>query len=107
MIRHFQTASGVQVSVGKNAKGNDLLCRNSEKDEYWLHLQNESSPHAIVHTHFEDKECLAYAAVVLKEYSKMKHKQKVKVIYTKLENIKVTKTLGCVQVLGNPKVLIV
>ena len=107
MIRHIESSNGVQISIGKNAKGNDFLCRNSEKDEYWLHLQSESSPHAIVHTHIEDEDCLYYAANVLKQYSKLKHKNNVKVIYTQLENIKVTKTLGCVNVLCKPKVLIV
>ena len=105
MIREFTTESGIRVSVGKNAKGNDYLCRMSESDEYWLHLQGDSSPHAIVHNHIEDEDDLKFAAQLVKRYSKHSNKKRVSVIYCKVGDVKVTKELGCVKLLTTPDLI--
>ena len=105
MIRQFISESGIEISIGKNAKGNDYLCRHSDKDEYWLHLQNDPSPHAVVHCHFEDKESLFRAAQFVKQYSKRKYDKRVNVIYCQINNLRLTKTLGLVTIINKPNVI--
>ena len=106
-IRTFTSTNGVEISIGKNAIANDFLCKNSEPDEYWLHLQCDSSPHAIVHNHIEDENDLLEAAQLVKKYSKLKHKNKVKVSYCQVQFIKTTKSIGQVILLTEPKCLCV
>lgn len=105
MIRHFTSSSGTKISIGRNAKGNDYLCKHSEKDEYWLHLQDDPSPHAIVHNHIEDENSLTEAAILVKYYSKLKNAKYANIIYCQIEDIKPTKTLGMVTLLKQPKII--
>ena len=107
MIRNFMSSNNVQICLGKNEKGNEMLCKNSEQDHYWLHLQSDSSPHAIVYNHIEDKVSLQEAAKLVKMFSKLKDKRNVKVIYCQLNNIKLTKNAGKVILLNNPNTLVV
>ena len=105
MIKCIENDDGTIVSIGRTAKGNDLLWKSSEKHHIWLHLQNESSPHVVIHnneSHFEDKVLLKQAALFVKQYSKLRNEKKVKVIYCKIDNLYPTKTLGMVKLKNTP-----
>ena len=105
MIKCVESDDGTLISIGRNAKGNDLLWKSSEKHHIWLHLQNESSPHVVIHnneSHFEDKVLLKQAASFVKQYSKLRYEKKVKVIYCKIDNLYSTKTLGMVKLKNTP-----
>ena len=106
MIKCVESDDGTIVSIGRNAKGNDLLWKSSEKHHIWLHLQNESSPHVVIHNNenrFEDKVLLRQAALFVKQYSKLRNESKVNVIYCRIDNLSPTKTLGMVKLKQTPK----
>lgn len=104
MIRTFEV-KGVTISIGKNANGNDILWKNSQPSDTWLHLENSSSPHAVIHTNEYNKDIIREAGVLVKQYSKCKNEKKVKVIYCPISNLIATKTKGMVQLVDTPKVI--
>lgn len=106
MIKCVENDDGTLISIGRSAKGNDLLWKSSEKHHIWLHLQNESSPHVVIHNNeddFEDKVLLKQAALFVKQYSKLRYEKKVKVIYCRIDNLSQTKIMGMVKLKRNPK----
>ena len=107
MIRTFNTTNNEKISIGKNAKGNDYLCRNSSCDAYWFHVHNHPSCHGILHCSNPSKQSLYEVATLVKQYSKLKYNKKVKVTYCKLSNVHCTKTLGLVSLHKSPEILIV
>ena len=43
-----QTFKGYTILIGQNAEENDTLVKNSNLDDYWLHLSDYPSPHVII-----------------------------------------------------------
>jgi predicted ribosome quality control (RQC) complex YloA/Tae2 family protein len=83
--------------IGKNAKGNDEIIKICHPESLWFHLDNISSPHIILETNGDEIEKrfinkIAYRLVELKK-NVPRH---TNAIYTKLKNVKSTKTMGTV-----------
>ena len=87
------------IKIGRNEKENDTLIRNSNKNDLWFHLEDNPSPHGFISsdTGSEPSHSLIYkTALLVKKYSNCKHIPSVSVIYTKIENVSLTKKLGTV-----------
>lgn len=101
------------IKIGRNEKENDALIRNSNKNDLWFHLEDNPSPHGFIsYNHYsplnpnpdpqpfhcpDPSHALIYkTALLVKKYSNCKHIPSVSVIYTKIENICLTKKLGTV-----------
>ena len=88
------------IKIGKNEKENDTLIRNSNKNDLWFHLEDNPSPHGFISYNgpepFYAHELIYKTALLVKKYSNCKHLPNVSVIYTKIENICLTKKLGTV-----------
>lgn len=86
------------IKIGRNEKENDTLIRNSNKHDLWFHLEDNPSPHGFIsYNGPEPQHDLIYkTALLVKKYSNCKHIPSVSVIYTKIENICLTKKLGTV-----------
>lgn len=86
------------IKIGRNEKENDTLIRNSNKNDLWFHLEDNASPHGFIsYNGPEPDHTLIYkTALLVKKYSNCKHIPSVSVIYTKIENICLTKKLGTV-----------
>lgn len=105
MIRKYTSVSGMTISVGKNAEGNDMLYRNAMPYDIWLHLKDVSSPHAILHIsdkNVADLKSIRYAAQLVKMHSKSKFRNNVNVIYCYVENLIPTNTPGMVSMIATP-----
>jgi predicted ribosome quality control (RQC) complex YloA/Tae2 family protein len=46
---------------GKNAKHNHELIKNAEQNDWWIHLKDDSSAHAIVEKDVIDEKDLLFA----------------------------------------------
>ncbi len=97
------------IKIGRNEKENDTLIRNSNKNDLWFHLEDNPSPHGFINYNLgsnpssdsnpnpEPSHDLIYkTALLVKKYSNCKHIPSVSVIYTKIENLCLTKKLGTV-----------
>ena len=96
------------IKIGRNEKENDALIRNSNKNDLWFHLEDNPSPHGFISSapstpvsipapNAEPPHELIYkTALLVKKYSNCKHLPVVSVIYTKIENLCLTKKLGTV-----------
>lgn len=101
------------IKIGRNEKENDTLIRNSNKNDLWFHLEDNPSPHGFISStpstpstsstssaptpNAEPPHELIYkTALLVKKYSNCKHIPSVSVIYTKIENVGLTKKLGTV-----------
>jgi predicted ribosome quality control (RQC) complex YloA/Tae2 family protein len=87
------------IKIGRNEKENDTLIRNSNKNDLWFHLEDNPSPHGFISSNngsVPDHSLIYKTALLVKKYSNCKHIPSVSVIYTKIENVSLTKKLGTV-----------
>jgi predicted ribosome quality control (RQC) complex YloA/Tae2 family protein len=97
------------IKIGRNEKENDALIRNSNKNDLWFHLEDNPSPHGFISYNPpsnpdpapspapDPSHALIYkTALLVKKYSNCKHIPSISVIYTKIENVCLTKKLGTV-----------
>lgn len=95
------------IKIGRNEKENDTLIRNSNKHDLWFHLEDNPSPHGFISYnpppnpdtqpfHDPSHTIIYKTALLVKKYSNCKHIPHVSVIYTKIENICLTKKLGTI-----------
>jgi predicted ribosome quality control (RQC) complex YloA/Tae2 family protein len=99
------------IKIGRNEKENDTLIRNSNKNDLWFHLEDNPSPHGFIGSNagsdagsnagstpspYPSHDLIYKTALLVKKYSNCKHIPSVSVIYTKIENVSLTKKLGTV-----------
>ena len=97
------------IKIGRNETENDDLIRKSNKNDLWFHLEDNSSPHGFISVTVNESvgvddskamciphEIIYKTALLVKKYSNCKHLPVVSVIYTKIENLCLTKKLGTV-----------
>jgi predicted ribosome quality control (RQC) complex YloA/Tae2 family protein len=76
---------------GKNAKHNHELIKNAEQNDWWIHLKDDSSAHAIVEKDVIDEKDLLFACNSIYKKNKLNPK---KFIYTQIKNLKIGKKAG-------------
>jgi predicted ribosome quality control (RQC) complex YloA/Tae2 family protein len=106
--------------IGSNAKNNFELIDESDPNDMWFHLHNESSCHVIAclkniqyttrddelpnfyDINFDDldkkekHQIITQGALLCKQYSKLKSAKNVPIIYTKIEDVQKTNVVGSV-----------
>ena len=100
----------IKIKYGKNAKENWDLIENASPNDLWFHIDDYPSTHVILEYNESDNvnieayinECVE---LCIEKTPKIKSYipklNKVKVIYTKVENIKKGKSVGEVIILNN------
>ena len=85
------------IFIGKNATGNDDIVKISHPNSIWIHFFKISSPHLIIQNENDiiPKRYIRKVAEMLFEYKKNVPKN-IKIIYTKVKNIKCTNIPGSV-----------
>ena len=86
-----------KILIGRNAKGNDIIIKMSHPQDLWFHLDNISSPHIILQSHGDSipKKYINQVAGMLFEYKK-NAPNNCNVIYTQIENVKLSNVHGTV-----------
>ncbi len=88
-VEHFYMGE-FRISVGKSEKGNEILLKESKKNDFWFHLKDQPSAHVIVKTAKANlsEEVAKFAATLCVRFS-VTQKGTFLVDYTKRENVKV------------------
>ena len=87
------------VNIGKNSLENWDLINKSEKNDIWFHLDGYPSPHVVLkYSDNIPENIIVECCELCKSYSKYKNfpSKYIKVIYTKINNIKKGKEVGSV-----------
>ncbi|MEX2641661.1 MAG: NFACT RNA binding domain-containing protein [Balneolales bacterium] len=86
------TESGFDFWIGKNAKSNDELLRESHKEDIWLHARGYAGSHVIIRmnrrTGFPEMPVLEKAASFAARYSKGAGSSLIPVIYAKRKHVR-------------------
>jgi predicted ribosome quality control (RQC) complex YloA/Tae2 family protein len=104
--------ANIEFRVGQNAQDNFDLIDDSGPDDLWFHISKTSSCHVVasIPQNVIDKKILkkiaVQGAVICKQHSNYKSERDVHVIYTKIQNLVKTPTVGAVSV-GEYKMIIV
>jgi len=84
------------IKIGKSAAENTELVKNANKSDIWFHLSDSPSCHVILTCETKlnqiNRRVISRCAYLCKMHSKTSHN--CKVIYTQIENVKVTRTPG-------------
>ena len=121
MTTHFYTErqewipsvnDNILYRIGKCAKGNDTIIDMAEPNDIWFHLGGGlSSAHVIACVHTQPKmtkkqqrDIIKRCSLLLKMQSSTQCKSLTEVVYTKIQNVHKTDTLGQVH-LDNCKTL--
>ena len=91
--------------IGKNAKDNDKLFDEAEDDDIWFHLDEYPSAHLWIKNQSLSKQELYRVGLVLKQKSKYKKENNVRIVYTTKSNLRKTKKLGEVEIIGKAQYL--
>ena len=89
------------VRVGRNQAENQELLDSSSAEDFWLHMADVPSAHAVISHQGHQKpsmHVLKQAALIIKQRSKQKG-ERVKFTCTKISHLRQTKTPGLVVVL--------
>jgi predicted ribosome quality control (RQC) complex YloA/Tae2 family protein len=105
--------TNIEFRVGQNAQDNFDLIDDSNPDDLWFHISQESSCHVVASIPPDNnydkktvKKIAVQGAVICKQCSRYKSGKDVHVIYTKIQNLVKTPTVGAVSV-GEYKTIIV
>lgn len=102
-MREFVSSKGLVILVGENAGNNDHLVKSSHQDHLWCHLDNMSSPHAVIKSAEPDKDSISEALQLVKHFSKAKGSQQATMIMCKIRQItRDRKHLGMVHLKQKP-----
>lgn len=85
------------IFIGKNSKGNEEIIKMCHKESIWFHFDTISSPHIILENKGDKipKNYIRKIGNMLYIYKKNVPKY-TKIIYTKLQNLKITGDIGSV-----------
>tara|TARA_B110000858_G_C17769567_1_gene458861 strand:+ start:1418 stop:1738 length:321 start_codon:yes stop_codon:yes gene_type:complete len=83
------------IIIGQSSQENWNII-NFKCDYIWLHLNSLPSCHVIIQDNNPDEDTMEYAAELCKENTKFSHLKRVKVCYTKCNNLKKGPNVGSV-----------
>ena len=92
-------------NIGTNAQENDKLISNSNVNDTWFHLEHLPSCHGVINCPLKglSKQDIFKCALYIKINTKYKKTSGLHVIYTEIQNIEKTDTLGQVFILKKCK----
>lgn len=98
-----------RILIGQNKDENDQIIKQSQQYDIWFHLSNLPSCHVVLFTQNKkiDKKTLRYCAELVKENTKYKNLQKLKVEYIPMKFIKRTHEKGRVLLVKKPDFIII
>ena len=98
------------IIIGKNRFKNWEIIDSSKETDIWFHVENESSSHVILQTNTPlsqiPRQVIKRCACLCKSNSKSKCIQKCPIIYTTINNIVKTDTVGQVVSQNTRKIVI-
>ena len=101
----------IEFVVGKNAQENFEIIEDAEPHHIWFHVEGMPSCHVIakVSPDYNKKELvpiIKQGCVLCKIQSKYANRQKLPIVYTKIENVEKLEIVGSVS-LKNEKIMVI
>lgn len=101
----------IEFMIGENAKDNFSVIDRASAEDYWFHIQNESSCHvvALVPDGLDRKEkgyIIRKGAELCKINSRFRSMSRVEIVYTKIKNVTKTEVPGQVNIVDS-KIIVV
>jgi len=92
--------------IGQSKIDNDTIIKSSHQNDIWFHLDKISGPHFILQSNGDiiPKKYLNKIGSLFKDY-KSNLPNRYTIIYTEVKNVKLTDTLGTVNVSKTKKIL--
>jgi len=98
------------IFIGENAEENWSIIDKASQYDYWFHLMGKPSCHVILKLpsckSTINKQSLIQCAILCKENSKFAEYKNIKVMYTRIKNVKKGDVIGSVHT-SNDEVIIV
>ena len=80
---------GIEILVGKNKTQNEYLTHKiANKNDYFMHVKNQSGSHVIIKTNNPQEETIRTAAMICAYYSKDKYSQSIPIDYCMVRYVK-------------------
>ena len=103
MVKEDYTFLNNLIKIGENSDDNDKIISDANQTDLWFHLANLSSCHVILScskNNMPTIQMINYCANLVKENTKFKNLQSVKVHYTQVKNIRKTNIKGKIIIKG-------
>lgn len=109
--RQLDDNTNIVYRIGENRKENHPLIKDSDKNDWWFHLDNLPSCHCVVERNPIDEDDINFASKIVAENSNKsewnnKNIKKIRVCYTQIKNLELTKNPGEVLLLKTPQIYI-
>jgi predicted ribosome quality control (RQC) complex YloA/Tae2 family protein len=93
------------IIIGESRKENDIIVKSSKQNDIWFHLDKFSGPHFVLQTNGDiiPKKYFNKIGTLFKEY-KSNLPNRYSIIHTEIKNVKLTDTLGLVNVSKTKKI---
>ena len=88
------------IVVGIDDQNNWDIIEESSPDHWWFHLNSFPSPHVIIRSSNPGKDIIVEASRLCKSKSKFKNIKNMKVVYTKISNIRLSEKIGSVDIIS-------
>lgn len=101
----------IEFMIGENAKDNFSVIDQGSAEDYWFHIQHESSCHvvAVVPAGLDRKGkgyIIRKGAEICKNHSRFRSMNRVEIVYTKIKNVTKTDVPGQVNIVDT-KIIVV
>ncbi|AYV78224.1 MAG: protein of unknown function DUF814 [Edafosvirus sp.] len=89
----------ITIYIGQSAEENWKLIDDASQNDLWFHVAEHPSPHVIIKVPEKAKvspKTIKYAAVLCKQYSKLKSMKKLSIMYTDIKHVTKADKVGSV-----------
>lgn len=95
------TGDKYTITLGCNKEENIQILLNARPEDIWLHLEDGSSPHAIIQLEGRvGNKMLRQASKMIKDSSKARQEPECIIMWTRVKNVKPTSIVGQVEIEG-------
>ena len=108
-MKTFQSPNGYTVLLGQNAEDNDEVIKKASQNEVWFHLDGMPSCHVVIKCPIKQlqSECIEFCANLVKQNSKGRFYDKIKVVYIPIRYVSRTETPGLVELKKSGEIIVV
>jgi predicted ribosome quality control (RQC) complex YloA/Tae2 family protein len=89
-----------EIVIGSNDTENWDVIEKSEPGHLWFHLNSFPSPHVVIRSHEPTEFEIMEAAYLCKARSRYRNIRNIKVVYTRVHNLQLAKTVGSVDIVS-------
>ena len=110
MVKEDSTYENNPIKIGQNASDNDKIITEARQCDIWFHLADFPSCHVVISVSKEypvTKQMIEYCAGLVKENTKYRDMNRLRVNYCEVKNVQRTDVVGRVILKGGVKSVVV